>query len=72
MGHGGYVHGSHAVDECLDEDALDSDEAAAATAVMRAAAAALNGKSPDLIPVRKGRVLMRASSPQNNCLALYS
>ena len=20
MGHGGYVHGSHAVDECLDEE----------------------------------------------------
>ena len=55
MGHGGYVHGSHAVDECLDEDVLDSDEAAAA--VMRSAAATLNGKSPDLIPVRKGRVL---------------
>ena len=50
--HGGYVHGAHLVDDCID-DGEDVSDMERETVLMRSSA--LNGKSPDLIPVsRKG------------------
>ena len=60
VGHGGYVHGSHIVDACIDDDDdIDGmSDMEHETVMMRSSA--LNGKSPDIIPVtRKGTSQLR-------------
>ena len=49
VGHGGYVHGSHIVDACIDDDDIEGmSDMEHETVMMRSSA--LNGKSPDIIP----------------------